>query len=139
LETLILQNYFERRELADNNKLTIALKCIEWAKQAGIKARTVGCDAWYFVDWFVITVLLIPDIERVISRMKKNHPIIYNGKIINAGELFKQAPQISGTCTPPADYALFPKLSNSFRIGSAAICGQNCRHFPRITAKTQYI
>jgi len=84
----LLQNYFERQEPADNNKLNIALKCIERAKEAGIKAQTVSCDAWYFVDWFVEAVLLIPDIERVVSRMKTNYPIIYNGEILDAGELF---------------------------------------------------
>ena len=84
----LLQNYFERQEPADNNKLKIALKCIERAKEAGIEAQTVSCDAWYFVDWFVVAVLLIPDIQRVVSRMKKNYPISYNGEIINAGELF---------------------------------------------------
>jgi hypothetical protein len=84
----LLQNYFERQEPADNNKLNIALKCIERAKEADIAAQTVSCDAWYFVDWFVVAVLLIPDIERVVSRMKKNYPIIYNGEMINAGELF---------------------------------------------------
>ena len=84
----LLQNYFERQEPADNNKLNIALKCIERAKEAGIEAQTVSCDAWYFVDWFVGELLLIPDIERVVSRMKTNYPIIYNGQIIDAGKLF---------------------------------------------------
>ena len=84
----LLQNYFERKEPADNNKLNIALKCIERAKEAGIQARTVSCDAWYFVDWFVADVLLIPGIERLVSRMKKNYPIIYNGEILDAGKLF---------------------------------------------------
>ena len=84
----LLQDYFERQEPADNNKLNIALKCIKRAKESNIKAETVSCDAWYFVDWFVIDVLLIPGIKRLVSRMKKNTPITYNSEPITAGKLF---------------------------------------------------
>ena len=86
--TTLIQRYFQAREPADSNKLTIALKSLARAKQARIQAETVAVDAWYFVPWFVLKVLLLLGIRRLVSRLKSNYRVCYQGEWMEAKELW---------------------------------------------------
>jgi len=89
-KTDILQEYFSREEVADSNKLKIALEGLKRAKDVGIKAETVVADAWYFVAWFVREVLEIAGIERFVSKLKSNCEIYYKGKWLKVRELWTE-------------------------------------------------
>ena len=87
-KTTLLQEYFSRQEVADSNKLKIALRDLKRAKDAGIKAETAVGDAWYCVAWFINKLLEFPGIVRFVSKLKSNYPVCYKGEWLKAGELW---------------------------------------------------
>lgn len=101
IETLILQRvphqervsrilkFFEQEEEPEATKLDIGLKLIKRAKEeVKIKAETVAVDAWFFVIWFVNGVLQIPGIKRVVSKLRVDQMVLYDGKWRRADELW---------------------------------------------------
>lgn len=87
-KTAILQEYFSRQEVADSNKLKIALRGLNRAKDVGIKAETAVGDAWFFVVWFVNELLQINGIERFVSRLKSNCEVCYKGEWLQVKQLW---------------------------------------------------
>lgn len=87
-KTVLLQEYFSRQEIADSNKLKIALQSLKRAKDVDIKAETAVGDAWFFVAWFIKALLEIPGIRRFVSRLKSNYPVYYKGEWLQANQLW---------------------------------------------------
>lgn len=87
-KTTILQEYFSRQEIADSNKLKIALRGLSRAKDIGIKAETTVGDAWFFVPWFVKKLLEIVGIKRFVSKLKSNCEVYYQGEWLQVKRLW---------------------------------------------------
>jgi len=84
----VLQNYFNKQQPADNNKLKIALRLFERAKNAGVQAETACGDAWFNVAWFIEEALQIGGIKRFVSRIKSNTEVSHNNQLIKVNELW---------------------------------------------------
>jgi len=130
-KTTILQEYFNRQEVADSNKLKIALRCLNRAKDVGIKAETAVGDAWFFVAWFVVELLRIDGIVRFVSRLKSNCEVYYKGDWVQVKQLWDKVKlrQIHGRflkvgCSivsikgipNPVKIVLFQELDKCFRV-----------------------
>lgn len=82
--------YLAKREPKDSNKLKIALDLVSRAKASGIAARTVACDAWYFVLWFVSQLTEIEGIDRVVSKLKCDETVVVDGRPRRVDSLWDQ-------------------------------------------------
>lgn len=80
----------EREGDPEATKLDIAVRLVRRAKEkAAIKAETVAADAWFCVIWFLAALLKVPGIKRVVSRLKANQLVSYNGQQMRVDELWK--------------------------------------------------
>jgi hypothetical protein len=76
----ILQ-FLEREEEPEASKLDIGLELVRKAKtEIKIKAETVAADAWFFVIWFINSLLEIPGIKRVVSKLKVDQLVLYKNQ-----------------------------------------------------------
>ena len=85
-----IQKYLMRQQVADSNKLKIALGGVKRAKESGIKAETCVGDAWFLVAWFVNALQKINEIKRFVSRVKSNCEICYKGEWLKANLLWEK-------------------------------------------------
>jgi hypothetical protein len=138
-KTTILQEYFSRQEVADSNKLKIALRGLNRAKDIGIKAETVAGDAWFFIPWFVNKLLKIVGIKRFVSRLKSNCEVYYQGEWLQVKQLWDKVKlhhihgrflkvvcltvKIKGISNP-VKVVLFQELDKCFRVKAqyALVC-----------------
>jgi hypothetical protein len=88
LKVTLLQEYFSRHEIADSNKLKIALNGVQRAKDIGIRAETIVADAWFLVAWFINAVIQIKGISRFVTRLKSNSELFYKGEWITVNQLW---------------------------------------------------
>jgi hypothetical protein len=130
-KTTILQDYFSRQEVADSNKLKIALRGLNRAKDIGIKAETAVGDAWFFVAWFVNELLKINGIERFVSKLKSNCEVYYQGEWLQVKQLWDKVKlrpihgrflkvgcvtvKVKGISNP-VKVVLFQELDKCFRV-----------------------
>lgn len=88
LKVTLLQEYFSRQEIADSNKLKIALDGVQRAKDGGIRAETTVADTWFLVAWFINAVVQIKGIDRFVSKLKSNSELCYKGKWMTVNQLW---------------------------------------------------
>lgn len=89
LKVTLLQEYFSRQEIADSNKLKIALNGVQRAKDSGNRAETIVADAWFLVAWFIHNVVQIKGVDRFVSRLKSNSELYYKGEWMTVNQLWE--------------------------------------------------